>query len=398
LWALGIMQRDASLSLVDAHDGSTSGSNATIPDDLSRDVFCIMGIPVDAVDMPTVLGRLESSAASKTPFLLSTPNLHFLISSLTNVDFRESLLASDLCPADGTPIIWIARALGLPISGRIAGSDIFEAFKTRPGSGQPMKIFFFGATEYVAAAAARALNDEKHRISCVGWACPGFGSLEETSAQKYIDQINESGADFLVVALGAVKGQAWIVCNRDRIRLPIRSHLGATINFQAGTVKRSPRIFQRLGCEWLWRIGQEPHLWKRYWHDGIALLGLGLGSVLPLAIAAHMPDWRSGQQRHNLDIEIEQNNDRVTLHLKGFARSAQVQTAIPAFRSALSAGKEIRVNLSQTRDIDARFLGLILMLRKQIKMRGARVEFAGVPRNMARTFRLHKVGYLLEGS
>ena len=158
-------------------------------------------------------------------------------------EFRESLLLSDLCPADGMPIVWIARLTGIPIKHRIAGSDIFEALKARPHPKRPLKVFLFGAKESVAAAAARALNVTAG-LSCVGWICPGWGTVDELSQEIFIDQINSSNADFLVATLGAVKGQLWLKRNHRRLRIPIRSHLGATVHFQAGTVKRAPAPFR----------------------------------------------------------------------------------------------------------------------------------------------------------
>jgi UDP-N-acetyl-D-mannosaminuronic acid transferase (WecB/TagA/CpsF family) len=46
-------------------------------------------------------------------------------------EFRESLLISDLCPVDGMPLVWIAHLLGIPIQGRLSGSDIFDADRAR---------------------------------------------------------------------------------------------------------------------------------------------------------------------------------------------------------------------------------------------------------------------------
>ena len=104
------------------------------------------------------------------------------------------------------------------------------------------------------------------------------------STPAIIDAINASDADFLAVALGAKKGQAWLQQNHARLRIPVRVHLGATINFQAGTLKRAPTLIQRLGLEWLWRIKEEPQLWRRYWNDGLALLGLLITRVFPLLL------------------------------------------------------------------------------------------------------------------
>src|SRR5262245_27690507 len=76
----------------------------SLPDDLSREVYCILGILVDAIGMPAVLRRVEAAVTSRTPFLISTPNLNSLVISQLDPEFRETLIVSDLCTADGMPI------------------------------------------------------------------------------------------------------------------------------------------------------------------------------------------------------------------------------------------------------------------------------------------------------
>ena len=127
-----------------------------IGDDLGREVYCVLGIPIDATEMSSVLRRIDVAVTNAAPFLISTPNLNFLVNSLNNPEFRESLLQSDLCPPDGMPIIWITRLLGIPIKRRIAGSDIFEALRSRPRAAGPLKIFFF----------------RRYRASCCGGCRP----------------------------------------------------------------------------------------------------------------------------------------------------------------------------------------------------------------------------------
>jgi N-acetylglucosaminyldiphosphoundecaprenol N-acetyl-beta-D-mannosaminyltransferase len=241
------------------------------PDDLSREVYCILGVPVDAIGMHAVLRRIESAARGRTPFLISAPNLNSLVISQLDGDFRESLVLSDLCTADGMPIIWIAWLAGIPIKSRIAGSDIFDALKAEHSTAHPLKIFLFGGPEGVAKAASRALNGQASGVHCVGWFYPGFCSAEEMSGYDIIDHINSSGADFLVASLGNQKGQSWLQRNHHRLLIPVRAHLGATLNFQAGTVRRAPPIMRKCGLEWLWRIKEEPYLWRRYWNDGRVL-------------------------------------------------------------------------------------------------------------------------------
>ena len=105
-------------------------------------------------------------------------------------------------------------------------------------------------------------------LKAVGAINPGFGSVEEMSSNAILHEINQAKPDILLVALGAKKGTAWIEYNRNKLNAGVISHLGATVNFLAGTVKRAPILFRRFGLEWLWRILQEPKLFSRYAYDG----------------------------------------------------------------------------------------------------------------------------------
>ena len=83
----------------------------------------LLGLPFDAVNMADAVQRVRDAAAQRTPCFISTPNLNFLINCLTDDQFRDSVINSDLSIADGMPLVWIARLMGIPIRTRVAGSD-----------------------------------------------------------------------------------------------------------------------------------------------------------------------------------------------------------------------------------------------------------------------------------
>ena len=294
------------------------------------------------------------------------------------------------------PIVWIARLIGVPIKQRVSGSDIFEALKLSDRCEHRLKVFLFGGAEGVAAEAARTLNAVPFGLSCVGALYPGLGSVDEMSQDRMIDKVNASDADFLAVSLGARKGQLWLHRNHRRLTIPVRVHLGAAINFQAGTVKRAPRWLRSCGLEWLWRIKEEPHLWRRYAHDGWALSGLIFTRVLPLALANRWSRFKSRRWPQDLSIRTAPNHDSVTIDLRGDATERHVAPAIAGFRETLTGTyKGVVIDLSRTRVIDGRFFGLLLMLRKRLKGQGTQLTFVGVSPAMKRIFRRNELGSLL---
>jgi N-acetylglucosaminyldiphosphoundecaprenol N-acetyl-beta-D-mannosaminyltransferase len=369
--------------------------NTAQVDDLSREVYCILGVPIDAIEMPGIMQRIEMAAADGKPFVISTPNLNFLVSSQAHLEFRESLLASNLCPADGMPIVWIARLVGIPIRNRVAGSDIFQMLKVHHDLARPLKVFFFGGAEGVAAKACNMLDEERCGLRCVGTMYPGFGSIEELSRDEIIKTINASGADFLVASLGALKGQLWLLRNQHRLQIPIRAHFGAVVNFQAGVIRRAPRTLRKYGLEWLWRIKEEPYLWRRYFDDGTVLLRVLVTRIFPLAIWTRTQQFKYRGRNRDLHVKQVRDNETVTLSLYGFATGDQVATAIPYVRDAVAGARKIIIDLSGTSTIDPRFFGFLFMLRKLLKEKGITFTFTGLSSRLKKMFRLNGVSYLL---
>lgn len=168
--------------------------------DFQRNVFCLLGLPFDAVNMADTVQLVRHAAAHRIPCVLSTPNTDWVVNCLANSRFRDSALFSDLSLADGRPLVWIARLLDVPVRELVPGSTLFEQLREN-ASGRQLSVFFFGGVEGAAEKACRRLRMENQGLTCVGFDAAGFGSVEDMSRDEVIQRINRSGADFLVVAL-----------------------------------------------------------------------------------------------------------------------------------------------------------------------------------------------------
>lgn len=229
--------------------------------------YWLLGLPFDVTTLEEVRQAIFAAAGRREQLVFATPNVNFIAQAARNPVFREDVLRAGLSLADGMPVVWLGRMLGIPFSDRIAGSDLLDSLIRNPGP-RPLRVFFFGGEPGAAEQATRAINRDGGGLVAVGAHYPGFAGIEAMSSEAVIDAINQSGADLLVVALGAAKGHRWIEANRRRLTVPVISHLGAAINFVGGRVRRAPRLMHRLGLEWLWRIKEEPALFRRYARDG----------------------------------------------------------------------------------------------------------------------------------
>lgn len=252
--------------------------------DFGRPVVSILGLPFDAIGLDEAVERIRRDAFSGRRCFVSTPNLNFAVAAHRDAVFRGSVLRSDLCLVDGMPLVWIAQLLRLPVHERVSGADVFNALQAH--AGPSVSVFLFGGLPGAAAAACEGINRRGGGVRCVGFDAAGFGDIASMSSEAQIARINASGAQFVVVSLGAKKGQAWIEHNASRLTSPVLSHLGAVMNFAAGNLRRAPTWMQRTGLEWLWRIREEPALWHRYWRDGSSAVGLLVMRVVPDALTS----------------------------------------------------------------------------------------------------------------
>ena len=365
-------------------------------DDFARRVYCVLGIPVDEISMAGLVGQIREAALAREPRFISTPNLNYLMLSQRDPAFRRSLLESDICPADGVGILLICRLLGIPITARVAGSDLPAALQASPApvGDRPLRIAFFGGEPGVGQRACEAVNSgDTDRLVCVAAIDPGVMTAEKMGDPAILQQINATGADFLLVALGAQKGQAWLMGNRQKLTVPIVSHLGATLNFLAGAVTRAPEGVRKLGLEWLWRIKEEPKLAPRYLSDGGRLAWLLLTRVLPLSLWLRRARKDGGAEGNG--VWLYRDDPRYcAVTLAGDLGDAELAPAVEAFRGAVQTGLDIRLDFSRVKSFGMAFAGQVLMLEKALHKQNRSLTIVGAAPTVSRALGWCGLGHL----
>lgn len=356
-----------------------------------RQVVVILGLPFDVIGMREAVAVLRAAALGQQRCFISTPNLNFLMTAQNDADFRESVVQSDLSLADGMPLVWLARVLRLPLKERVSGASLFEQLCASPPS---LGVFFFGGPPNVARLADQRINQQAHPgVVSRGYFDPGFGSVADMSRPEILAAINRTQADFVIVALGAQKGQTWIQSNRHLLSAPLICHLGAVVNFAAGCLLRAPAAWQRWGLEWLWRIKEEPALWRRYGRDGLRFLRLVLTHVIPCAFLIR---WPCAAKQAPCGLVNEGSGGVLRLH--GAWGQNQLQPLRQALKAAYGAQcaqpacQPLTIDLQAVTHVDSHFIGLIMLARCAFNQ-GLKVQGAG-PR-VGRIFKYHLASYLL---
>jgi N-acetylglucosaminyldiphosphoundecaprenol N-acetyl-beta-D-mannosaminyltransferase len=355
-----------------------------------RNLQWILGIPFDAITLEGAVDAVRQSAAIGTRLFISTPNLNFLIASQRDQAFASSVVHSDLSLPDGMPIVWLARLFGMPITERVAGSSLFEALNLPLATNvqTPLRVFFFGGPEGAGQAASDAMNARVGGgMRCVGFLSPGFGSVADMSTPAIIDRINQSSADFLVVALGASKGQAWIEHNLPRLNPPVVSHLGAVINFAGGSIKRAPVWVQKLGLEWVWRVKEEPTLWRRYWNDGLSFLNMIVTQAIPLALLIRRMKAK-GVLEQPCHCSAEAVGDALVVRWKGPLTHTKAGPLYERFTSALAQELQVELDLSHCTYVDMDVIPHIAAVHMRQRLTLRRLTISSASPAVTSIFRL----------
>lgn len=364
-------------------------------DDFARRVYCVLGVPVDQISMPGLVARIHRAASKRDPLFLTTPNLNYLMLSQRDPAFRRSLLESDVCPADGVGVILICRLLGIPISSRVAGSDLPAALRrVQTSSGKGLRVALMGGDPGVGERARAVINaGDMERLLCVAAIDPGVVTRDKLDDPDIVQQINATRADFLLVALGAQKGQAWLMRNRGNLTVPVVSHLGATLNFLAGAVKRAPEGIRKLGLEWLWRIKEEPKLAPRYLSDGARLAWLLLTRVLPLSLWLRRARKYGVAQGNGVWLDMDEPR-YCAVTLAGDFGDAELAPVVEAFRGAVQSGLDISLDFSRVKSFGMAFAGQVLMLEKSQQKKSLSLTIVGAAPTVSRALGWCGLGYL----
>jgi N-acetylglucosaminyldiphosphoundecaprenol N-acetyl-beta-D-mannosaminyltransferase len=227
---------------------------------------CLDRVEIDLLSFHEAVDRILEMAA--LPYTrvhqIATVNAQFVSAAHQDPILVNVIRNASLSVADGVPLVWASRLLGFPLPGRVNGTDLMVRLCEKAAvAGQ--SVYFLGGHPGSAELAAQTLLKRCPGLNIAGIDCPPFGftinpALDEQASRK----IREAQPDIVFVALGMPKAEFWI---KNHAHLPAKVMIGVGGSFElvGGLIKRAPRFFQKIGCEWLWRLAMEPRrLWKRY--------------------------------------------------------------------------------------------------------------------------------------
>jgi N-acetylglucosaminyldiphosphoundecaprenol N-acetyl-beta-D-mannosaminyltransferase len=219
----------------------------------------ILGVNVDGITMDEAIKRIESFLAENRVHTIFTPNAEIMMESQRNPQLKDILNNSDLVTADGAGVVLASEILKRKLPEKVSGVDIvYQSFKYFENKN--VSFYFFGAKPGIAEKAAKKIKEAYPGIKIAGYR---HGYFKEEEVASIIYDINSSGADILLVALGAPKQENWINENKDMLNVKVCIGVGGTLDVLSGEARLAPDFFRRNRLEWLYRLCKEPRRAKR---------------------------------------------------------------------------------------------------------------------------------------
>ena len=233
----------------------------------------VWDVPFDRVTLEESVDHIGELICHRAPSYVITANLNYVMLHHRNVEMDAVTNDAALILADGQPIVWRSKLDQQKLPERVAGSEMIYRLAERAGR-EGWRIYFLGGEPGVAAAASERLLQMYPGLQIAGVESPPFRRLTEEEQTAQDERIRSAGTDLLLVAFGQPKGELWIHEHYRRLGVPVSIQLGASFDFIAGTARRAPVAFQRIGMEWAYRMFSDPRrLIPRYAGNAMFLVG-----------------------------------------------------------------------------------------------------------------------------
>jgi N-acetylglucosaminyldiphosphoundecaprenol N-acetyl-beta-D-mannosaminyltransferase len=229
----------------------------------------LFGVEIDALSFAETVERAFTFANSGGTAQHVVLNAAKVVQMEADEDLRSVIARCDLVNADGASVVWASRILGRPLPERVAGIDLFTAIVERAAE-TGHRVYFLGATDEVLDEMIARFRQRYPALKIAGWH-NGYWDDDD----DMIDAVRRARPHFLFLAIPSPRKEFWLNQYLQRLDVPFVMGVGGSFDVVAGKVRRAPRWAQRIGCEWVYRLCQEPRrMWRRYLHGNTAFIRL----------------------------------------------------------------------------------------------------------------------------
>ena len=226
----------------------------------------VLNVPLSCTSFAHILREMGNAIkARKTGGYVSITNTESMYHAIRILAHFDYINNANFSCCDGIGVALAGKMLGYRIP-RLHGPDLMLRC-CEYGIDKKWRHFFYGGEESIPDLLSAKLTQKIPGMITVGTYSPPFRTLTPEEDQAITEQINQAKPDILWVGLGLLKQERWIAEHLGKMNVPWMIGVGAAFDFHAGTIKRAPRFFRRLGLEWLYRLTFEPRMLIRNFYS-----------------------------------------------------------------------------------------------------------------------------------
>lgn len=240
--------------------------------DIGRRVRCtVLGAPIDCLTMNETVATVACAIRERRLLQHVCLNVAKFIAMRSNPELDRDVRSSHLISVDGMGIVWAARLQGVAVPERVSGVDLMDRVLGLCAA-EGYRPYFLGASPAVLEAAVAVARSRYPRLDVAGARDGYFGPDAES---EVVEAVSAAHADCLFIGMPTPLKERFLIRYRDSLGVPFIMGVGGSLDVLAGHVRRAPRWAQVIGCEWLWRMLQEPRrLGPRYVKTNVAFAGI----------------------------------------------------------------------------------------------------------------------------
>ncbi len=347
-------------------------------------VLPVLGVPVSNLTLDDVLDQATAMIAERRPDFFATANLDHAMRCRTDERLRDALCAARFVTADGMPLVWMSQWNGTGLFGRVTGSDLLPRLAELAAS-CGFRVFLLGGPPGMADRAAARLIDKFPALQIAGTYCPEFAPLEQMDHGRMCDAIRRARPDILFTSLGSPKGTFWIADHLEEIQVPVCVEIGAALALASGESRRAPRWMQRTGCEWAYRLFQEPgRLFDRYRANAGFLLSefVRQSCVFPISSSAQashaQPSLKPGETPQACGEADSRTSSERRQAIRSFSNESETWSVAKAIARRIARSRSVIASLAGSIGRPEELVGAIVSLHRLATRRGVDLEFRGL--------------------
>jgi len=223
----------------------------------------ILGIPIINETKETILEKIKKYIIQPSGFFhIVSLNPENLVVAQENKEFRKIIKTAQIRLVDGVGIVLAGKLLGFKAE-RLSGVELMKKL-IELADRISLTVLLIGGKPNLALKLAECYQRKYPKLKISG--IEGIKNIEKPSKDEeraIFRIVADTKPNIIVAAFGSPDQELWLACHADQFAHCVCIGVGGAFDFLSGEIHRAPKILQKIGLEWLFRLVTQPWRWQR---------------------------------------------------------------------------------------------------------------------------------------